>query len=912
MKGWNRQAGRLPVAALLLPLVLICALAWAEPPNPFDGGGEPPPPPPPPPPADFGFNENDNGGGDPGFGFGGEPPPPPPVFNDPGIDPTPPRPAFNGAGGGTTGKTTAPPPSLFKENAKRTAKGRQPKLADYLELDPAIRSLEVKNFDLPDKDIKDVVTLISKWTGKNFILDNKVRGKITIIGPSQVTLQEAYHAFLSALEANNLTTVQSGKFIRIIEAAEARRAPVETYAGEFAPDTDQYITRIFQLKHINADEVQREFRDMTSRQGKLFAYEPTNSIIITDTGSNIRRIEGILKTLDVKNFETTLHVLKIRNGNAKTIADMLAEIYGDGRSGRVGAAGATAGPRVFRRNALDRLRGGGVISKVIPDESTNSLIVLANQAGFRQLVELVAKLDVRVTDTGKIHVYYCEYAKAEDLASTLASLASGGGAGITRQGGNRRTTVTGPNAAGGQAVPAGGGGPVTAELEGGVKITSDPATNALVITANPQDYQTLRRVIKKLDIPRLQVFVESAILELTIDHSNKFGANIGVAVPDFGLAGGFITDPTALTNILTKTGLPEGVTVPLFFGSAVNTPIGIPNPTGGAPVSQNVALSTFTGLLNLLARDTNTSVLSTPQILAMDNEKAEFKVQDETPVQSTFNVIPGVGAAAGGLAGFAQGNVERLKTGIEIKLTPHINAASKTIRLELEQKVDSIRASNDVPQALANVQRATTSRVTNTTVVVRDGDYIMLGGLMSDQVDDKVTKVPLLGDIPILGWLFKSKSSTTVKKNLIILLKPRILGTTYEAAKVTELYLDKRQDFVDRHFGGGDEHEEQVTELRESLLEQRRRGAQDRGFDYRNNDEEVSPEASLQRPIETELDGPRAAPSASRKAATRGNASSGSARPASPGPDTSGSLYDNAATVPADTSQPLPEPSGLD
>ena len=164
----------------------------------------------------------------------------------------------------------------------------------------------MKNFDLPDKEIKDVVTLISKWTGKNFILDSKVRGKITIIGPSQVTLQEAYQAFLSALDANGLTTVQAGKFIRIIESAEARRSPVKTYAGDYAPKDDQFITRIFQLKYINSDEVQREFRDLTTRQGKLFAYEPTNSIIITDTGSNIQRIKEILQTLDVKGFETKL------------------------------------------------------------------------------------------------------------------------------------------------------------------------------------------------------------------------------------------------------------------------------------------------------------------------------------------------------------------------------------------------------------------------------------------------------------------------------------------------------------------------------------------------------------------------------------------------------------------------------
>lgn len=892
MKSWKHGARVLTVAAMLMPLVAVCTLAFAEPPNPFDGGGDAPPPPPPP-PADFGFNESDNpaGGGEPGFGFGGgNEAPPPPAFNDSASDAAPARPS--GGSSGVAGKTTSPPPSVFKENAKRNAKGNAPKLKDYLELDPAIRSLEVKNFDLPDKDIKDVVTLISKWTGKNFILDNKVRGKITIIGPSQVTLQEAYHAFLSALEANNLTTVQSGKFIRIIEAAEARRAPVETYAGEFAPDTDQYITRIFQLKHINSDEVQREFRDMTSRQGKLFAYEPTNSIIITDTGSNIRRIEGILKTLDVKNFETTLHVLKIKNGNAKAIADMLAEIYGDAKSG--GSSGGN-GPRVFRRNALDRLRGGGVISKVIPDEGTNSLIVLANQAGFRQLVELVAKLDVRVTDTGKIHVYYCEYAKAEDLASTLAALAGNGGGAKGTAG--RKTTVTSPNAAGGTAPSTGSSGPVTAELEGGVKITSDAATNALVITANQQDYQTLRRVIKKLDIPRLQVFVESAILELSIDKTAKYGTNIGVPVAGLGLAGGFITNADDLKTVLSRTGLPEGVTVPLLFGNTVDTPIGIPSTAGGAATSTTIPLSTFTGLLNLLAKDTNTSVLSTPQIIAMDNEKAEFKVLDEIPVVSSTQVATATSPAVQ--------NVTTLKVGIEIKLTPHVNAASRTIRLELEQTVDSLKAASDIPLNLQATTKAKTSRVTNTTVVVRDGDYIMLGGLMNDQVNESEVKVPLLGDIPIIGWLFKAKNNTVTKKNLIILLKPRILGTAYEASKVAEENLDKRQDFIDKYYGGTDEHEDHVTDLRERLLEQRRRGSQEKVFDYRNNEEDVTPDAMLKRQSGNQ---PQTAEQilAPKLSTRRETASPAREEPA-------GSIFDGPANnTPADKNEKLPEPSGLD
>jgi general secretion pathway protein D len=692
-----------------------------------------------------------------------------------------------------------------------------PKLADYLELDPSIKSLEVKNFDLPDKEIKDVVTLISKWTGKNFIIDQKVRGRITIMGPSAVSLQEAYQAFLSALDANGLTTVQAGKYIRIIDSAEARRAPVKTYAGDYAPKDDQFITRIFQLKFINADEVQREFRDLTTRQGKLFAYEPTNSIIITDTGSNIQRIKEILETLDVKNYETTLHVLRIKHGAAKGIADMLGEIYSEGKS--------TPGqPRSFRKSALERTRGGGVISKIIPDEQTNSLLVLANLAGFEQLKQLVAKLDVRITDSGKIHVYYCEYTKAEDLASTLSSLAGGGSGKTTKR------SSPGSSAPGGAPGGAASSGPVSAELEGGVKVTSDAATNSLVITANSVDYQTLKKVIKKLDIPRLQVFVETAIVEVAIDDSTKIGTNLAAAAPGRGFAGGFIGDSTSLLSAISG-GIPsEGATIPFAAGNSFNYSV------GSGSTGTTASLNPFMGLINLLTKSTKSSLLSTPQIIALDNEKAEFQVLDEIPVQTSL-------VAATAQVGGATGSIERLKTGITIKLTPHINAASKNIRLEIEQKVDTFKPNSSVPAALANFQVATTSRVTNTSVVVKDQDFVMMGGLMSDKVEENVAKVPLLGDIPVLGWLFKSKNFRNIKTNTIILMHPRIIGTSLEASNQIENSFEKREEFVGRHYGSEDPNDKEIDSIKQKLEEQRQRGSSEPHFDYRNNDEEIGEES---------------------------------------------------------------------
>ncbi len=846
-------------------VALLCAFAasrlQAEPPNPFGGassGGttdrkdfEPDDNDVLSDPVDnFGFDPPENLAPPPLPSGGGQvqaqPPAPPPSAPPqrinrpnpaaravPGARANPPQ-ALGGAprGGPPNGSAPRSAPTQAAQAAAAggmaTGAGKAaPRLEEYLELDSSVKGLQVQNFDLPDKDIKDVVVLISKWTGKNFILDSKVRGKITILGPSQVTLQEAYQAFLSALEANGLTTVKSGKFIRIIESAEARRAPVETYTGDYAPDTDQFITRIFQLQYISADEVQREFRDLVTRQGKLFAYAPTNSIIITDTGSNIRRIEDILRTLDVKGFETSLHVHRIRYSSAKQIADMLAQIYGEEGGGGAGRPRTT-----FRRSALERTRGGGIISKVIPDEQTNSLIVLANSAGFHSLVKLVQKLDVKVTDTGRIHVYYCEYAKAEDLASTLAALSGGSGATKSSRSSTRNTKVTtsnpAPGALGGNQSNAGAGNsPVTAELGEGVKVTADPSTNALVITASSTDYQTLKRVIRKLDIPRLQVFVETAILEVTLDNQKKASANIATAAQGVPFGGGSISDASQITSLITGTSVPEGATIPILAGSRVQATIG----------GTTVNLRSFMAIINFLTKTSNTSVLSTPQILALDNEKSEFKVQDEIPVQTG---IPGT-SAAGGAASVA--SIERLKTGIEIKLTPHVNAASRTVRLEIEQKVDSLAANSNVPSALAGIQKAKTTRETNTNVVVRDGDLIMLGGLMSDRVEESITKVPLLGDIPILGWLFKKTDNSITKTNLIILLQPRIIGTSLNGAEIISEKFRKRKEFLDRNNGGDDEHAEPVKELNRKIESQRRRGNGNAPPAYKNDDDEERPSA---------------------------------------------------------------------
>ena len=325
---------------------------------------------------------------------------------------------------------------------------------------------------------------------------------------------------------------------------------------------------------------------------------------------------------------------------------------------------------------------------------------------------------------------------------------------------------------------------------------------------------------------------------------------MGLGAPGRGFAGGALTNSGALFNFLA--GNPgDGATIPIFAGPSFQVNYPTPNAPGQfTPITVN----SFMGLLSLLAQNTNTSILSTPQIIAMDNEKAEFQVVDEIPVQTTFSALPqGTTTGLGGIATTPTGSIDTKKVGIVIKLTPHVNATSRSVRLEIEQKVDNINPTVS-PSALQSVSVATTSRVTNTTVVVRDQDYIMLGGMMSDKVLDQTKKVPLLGDIPILGWLFKSKNSTVTKTNLIILMHPRIIDSSFAAANVISENMKKRDIFLNKTNAGEDPFLDAANDIRSGIRAQKERARTEPKFDYRNNnDDDVDKTKSGEK---SELDTP--------------------------------------------------------
>ena len=281
----------------------------------------------------------------------------------------------------------------------------------------------IESFDYPNADLAEVVKAIAKLTGKNFILDRNVNGKITIIAPSRITIAEAYKAFLSALAMNGFTVVPSGSFLKIRQTRAAQRDSIDTYAGSYFPNTDQIITRIIKLKYISAETVHKSLRMLASKDGEINPYAPTNSLIMTDWGSNIERAMGILRQLDVPGFEEKLAVVRIVHAKAKDIADIINKIINKGNDNK------SSVPR-FRRSRSDSASSGGSgaesYSLVVADDRTNAIIVVGNSAGISKIRRLVGRLDypIRPEDGGGVQVYYVRHGEAEKIANVLNGIAS--------------------------------------------------------------------------------------------------------------------------------------------------------------------------------------------------------------------------------------------------------------------------------------------------------------------------------------------------------------------------------------------------------------------------------------------------------------------------------------------------------
>jgi general secretion pathway protein D len=627
-------------------------------------------------------------------------------------------------------------------------------------------------FNLQDADLAELVNHISGLTGKRFIYGAKVRQiKATVVSPEAVTLEEAYQAFLSILDANGMTVVPHGRFLKIVDSGGVVTQPTPVIArGEPVPDSDRFVTRLYRLEHVSPEEAMALLGKFKSKDGDISVYTPGKLLIVTDTATQVRRLMRIVEEIDVGGSGQHMWIEPVRNGTAQELAKRVNELFELGAAPAPGAA-----PGMGKANGLN---------KVIADEQTNSLIVVGTEDSYLRLLEVLKRLDSHANASGKIHVLPLQHAMAEELSQTLNQMLGGAGA---------------------RAAPATPGAPGAAQgtFEGDLRITADKSTNSLIITSSNRDYATMRLVIDKLDHSRRQVFIECVIMDLAVSDTTTMGVSFHGGAPlgaaeDSLLLGGF--------NAGKSVPFPAGdASLLQGFAAGIRGPA-IPNTTN--LLGNGLSIPAFGVVLNALANSGRSNILASPHIIATDNVEAAISIGENIPLQT--NVGGGGAAAAAGAAGAGVGlgllnglggfAAPRQDVGNKIKIKPHINESNQ-VRLEIDQE-------SSAPGATAGTLGAVTiiKRTANTTVVVQDQQTVVIGGLMSDEYTTTRTKVPVLGDLPLLGALFRSSDVQKRKKNLLLVLTPHVIRDQDDLRKIFERKMQERQEFLDRFlvFSGTD------------------------------------------------------------------------------------------------------------
>jgi general secretion pathway protein D len=676
---------------------------------------------------------------------------------------------------------------------------------------PAPDGDELVQLDFNNIELSVVIDTIAKLTGKNFIYDDRVRGRVTVVSPTRISVDEAYAVFESVLQVKGFTTVPTpGGALKVIPIRDAKETSVPTDRSKRPPiNRDLFITRLIPLQYIDAESIVNTLKPLVSKDAAIAAYQPTNTVILTESASNIRRLISILEEIDVDAYREDLALIHLEYADAATMAQQLSDIYG------VEVSGAAATPPGRARRAAPAPGQAAPVMqsplrnvRIITDERTNSLIVLAARTQIEEVRNLARKLDVPVAGGGRVHVYYLQHADAEELSQTLNSLISGAPA---------------PAAGGGPAGVAGAASPaqtlraVVAGLAEGITVTADPPTNSLVIQASQEGYAALRAVIEKLDIERPQVLVEALIMEVDVTDSQDLGSEFLFR---------FIND-----NVEIVTSQVDG-DVTAAAAAALAGPLGplladafVPPANGETPPDSEFDSTNGTliqGIIRAAADDNNSNIISAPHILTSDNEEAEIIVGDNIPIiSSRVESAQGITTPTtnGQLA--TSVNVERQDIGVTLRVTPQITEGN-TLRLDIFQEITALNPGLTVATTAASGQSgvALSNRKVENTVVVNDGQTVVIGGILTDDYSDTVSKVPWLGDIPVLGWAFKTVQRKLEKKNLLVFLTPHIVRTRDDLEHET---IRKRQEFesaAEQALGLDDEtRERELSGRREALTE---------------------------------------------------------------------------------------------
>jgi general secretion pathway protein D len=724
-------------------------------------------------------------------------------------------------------RTIAPPPSTTPPAPSTAAAPSEPLLPGEQEALKECRKYPPnKKFKWElrgEVDLMMLLNSIAPMMCRPIIVPGAIRqSKVTIIAPDTVTAPEVYRMFLSSLETMGLTVQPEGKVLKIIESNRARESAIPIYGeNQPPPAQDQYVTRMLRLDHVSPDDVKAVLERLKSRDGDVTPYAPTNTLVITDLASNIKRMEEVVAQLDVPMGGERIWVIKLHTVSATDMATMLSTIFNVAKGGGQekgkrapvvpppnanGTPAATATPAAAATSDKGPPGSDLSVTQIIPDERQNLLVIVSTEKAYQRILALVHRLDqaaVRRGDSAAdlVHVVALGNANADDVAGTLAGL----GAAVSKSGQTgaaRPTTPTGGTTSGG--APRTGGANL---FEGDVRIASDKPTNSLVVLASGRDYITVRDLIEKLDKPRKQVFVEATILEVSIDKTRNLGvawhggSTVGFPSGQQSLIFGGSEPSSSVNSILFSpaalSGLAAGLRGPPIPGA--DTILGLPPGT---------SIPSFGVFLQLLQNNGDVNVVSMPHILTTDNEKATIQVGQNLPFPGALGGFPGIGATgATGTTGvsptFGFGtSVQRQDVALKMEITPHTSGESDLVRLEIDNELSDVANPN-----YNGLGPATTKRTVKSVVTIHDQQSIVLGGLIKDSVSKTVNKTPLLGDIPILGYLFKTTTDTVTKQNLLIILTPYVIKEPSDLRRVFERKIRERREFMERYSAFRDEND---------------------------------------------------------------------------------------------------------
>ncbi len=597
-----------------------------------------------------------------------------------------------------------------------------------------------------DVDIATVANFISKITGKNFIYDDRVTGKVTIVAPTRISIDEAFDLFTSVLELKGYSTVFTGTAYKIVPTGGIKQDPMKVVNDGFRVN-DSYIARLVSLAFVQSQDILPMIQPLISKEGYVAAFGRGNELLIIDSALNVEKILNIIKLVDIQPQGYTPEVVYLKYGQAEDIAQILRQIRPGSRQSMIKM---TPQPPAVAE-------GAGPVA----DKRLNALILFGSPEENAEYKRLIRILDVSPPEaSSRINVYYLENAEAAEMAKVLDGVLKPAGPGAPAPG------------------PAGASikAPM-AEFAGRIAITPDKASNSLIIMASPEDYLNIVQVIKKLDRRPKQVFVEAMIAEVSIDKTLNLGANWRATATANGkplLIGGVGTiDSTAVQNIV------QGMTGFSLGGVAnfLNIPVTAPDGT-----MTTLSVPGFAALFNMSLFKDVVDVLSTPHILTSDNKEAEIMVGENVPFLSQFEATSTIGAPP-------VESIERKDVGITLRIKPQISEGN-FIKLDIYQEISAIAPSSTAGVTATDI--ITTKRSAKTTVVVKTNQTVVIGGLIQNKETKNIQKVPILGDIPLLGWLFKSTTTEYTKTNVLVYLTPTIITDFQDLEQLRER---KKEEF---------------------------------------------------------------------------------------------------------------------